>query len=126
MSRILVVDDDHAIRESVRIALSSVGIEVIGADCGERAIELFARNRFDGVIVDLMMPGIDGIETIQALRAIEPGLPAVIISGALMRDPSAPDFMRLGTRLHGVVRLAKPFTLADLLRTVHNCVAVAA
>jgi CheY-like chemotaxis protein len=127
MSRILVVDDDASIRETIRIALTSAGMDVVAVDCGERAIETMSSAAFDCAIVDLMMPGMDGLETVQALRANAPGLPAVLISGALMRaDPHAPDFLSMGCRLPGVTRLAKPFTLAELLRTVRACVAVAA
>jgi len=127
MPRILVVDDDDTIRESIRLALMSVGIESHDVDCGERALEASCRTEFDCAIVDLMMPGMDGLETIQALRENVPGLPAVLISGALMRaDPHAPDFLSMACKLPGVTRLAKPFTLAELLRTVRACVAVAA
>ena len=127
MSRILVVDDDATIRESIRIALTSGGFDVVAVEGGEHALELFPRMACDGAIVDLLMPGMDGLETIRALRALSPGLPIVIMSGALAHaDVAAPDFLRMACRLHGVARLAKPFTLAELLRTVRDSVAVAA
>ena len=127
MPRILVVDDDATIRESIRIALASAGIDAIAVDCGERALEALRGTEFDCAIIDLMMPGMGGLETIQTLRENAPGLPAVLISGALMRaDPHAPDFLSMACKLPGVTRLAKPFTLAELLRTVRACVAVAA
>jgi two-component system cell cycle sensor histidine kinase/response regulator CckA len=125
--RILVVDDDDSIRESIRIGLSCADIETVGAESGEHALEVFPRTAFDGAIVDLMMPGMDGLETIEALRALAPGLPAVLISGALMRaDPNAPDLLKMSRRLPDVARLAKPFTIDELLHTVRNCIAVAA
>ena len=127
MPRILVVDDDDAIRESIRFALMSAGIEAVEADCGEQALEASRGSAFDCAVIDLMMPGMDGLETIKVMRAHAPGLPAVLISGALMRaDPHAPDFLSMACRLPGVTRLAKPFTLAELLRTVRDCVAIAA
>jgi CheY-like chemotaxis protein len=117
--RILVVDDDAAIRESIRLALAPAGIEVTTVDSGERALEDFAHASFDGAIVDFMMPGIGGAETIRALRALRPGLPVIVVSGSLMRDESrAPDFLHLAMELAGVTHLAKPFKLSDLLRTV--------
>ena len=127
MPRILVVDDDDSIRESIRLALISAGIEAVGVENGARALEAVSRTAFDGAIIDLMMPGMDGLATIQALRELSPGLPAVMISGALMRaDPNAPDFLSMACRLPAVTRLAKPFTLSELLRTVRGCIAVAA
>ena len=127
MPRILVVDDDDSIRESIRLALSSAGIEAVGVENGPQALEAVSRTAFDGAIIDLVMPGMDGLATIQALRELSPGLPAVMISGALMRaDPDAPDFLSMACRLPAVTRLAKPFTLSELLRTVRGSIAVAA
>ena len=127
MPRILIVDDDDAIRESIRLALTSVGIEAIEANCGGQAFEVSRGRALDCAIIDLMMPGMDGLETIQALRSHMPGLPAVLISGALMlADPHAPDFLSMACRLPGVTRLAKPFTLSELLRVVRASITVAA
>jgi CheY-like chemotaxis protein len=114
--RILVVDDDDPIRESIRLALDIIGFEVITAENGERALEAFARMSFDGVMVDLMMPGMNGLETIRALRARAPDLPIVVISGSLMQTGSgAPDLLRSAIEMRGVSSLPKPFKLSDLL-----------
>ena len=122
MPRILVVDDDAPIRESVRLALNTIGIEVVAVDSGERALEAFCRAAFDGAIVDLMMPGINGLETISALRARAPGLPVIVVSGALVQDgSSASDLLRTASGLNGVATLAKPFRLSELLRTARAC-----
>jgi len=114
--RILVVDDDDAIRESIRLALTTGGMTVATAESGERALETFDA-AFDGAIVDLMMPGMNGFETIKALRARAPNLPIIVVSGALVQAGGAPDLLRLALGLHGVAILAKPFKLSDLLRT---------
>lgn len=127
MARILVVDDDDSIRELIRLALTSVGFDVVAVESGERAVEVVSATLYDAAIVDLMMPGMDGMETIQALRTRAPGLPAVIMSGALMRaDAGAPDFLRMASKLLDVTRLSKPFTLPELVRSVRGCIAVAA
>ena len=116
MPRILVVDDDDPIRESIRLALDIIGLEVVTAENGERALEAFARMPFDGAMVDLMMPGMNGLETIRALRARAPELPIVVVSGSLMQAGSGvPDLLRVATAMQGVTSLSKPFKLSDLL-----------
>ena len=114
--RILVVDDDDAIRESIRLALDTIDIEVIAVESGERALEAFGRASFDGAIVDLMMPGMNGLETIRALRLRAPDLPVVVISGSLMQTGcGVPDQLRAATEMRGVTSLPKPFKLSALL-----------
>ncbi len=116
MPRILVVDDDDPIRESIRLALDTIGIEVVAVESGERALEAFGWVPFDGAIVDLMMPGMNGLEAIRALRLRAPDLPVIVISGSLMQAGSGvPDLLRVATEMRGVTSLAKPFKLSDLL-----------
>jgi two-component system response regulator MprA len=119
--RILVVDDDDPIRESIRLALDIIGIEVVAVESGERALEAFARMPFDGAIVDLMMPGMNGVDTVRALRSRAPSLPVVLISGSLMQaSGSAPELLRAATGMVGVTSLAKPFKLSDLLNVARK------
>jgi two-component system NtrC family response regulator len=119
--RVLVVDDDDPIRESIRLALDIIGIEVVAVESGERALEAFARAPFDGAIVDLMMPGMNGLDTVLALRSRAPDLPVVVISGSLMHaSGSVPDLVRVATGMSGVTSLAKPFKLSDLLNVARK------
>jgi CheY-like chemotaxis protein len=123
VQRILVVDDDDAIRESVRLALNTIGMTVVSAESGERALEAFDM-AFDGAIIDLMMPGINGLETIKALRARAPDLPIIVVSGSLMQaGHGAEDLLRMALGMHGVAILAKPFKLSELLRAARACFA---
>jgi CheY-like chemotaxis protein len=119
--RILVVDDDDPIRESIRLALDIIGIEVVAVESGERALEAFARTPFDGAIVDLMMPGMNGADTVRALRSRAPSLPVVMISGSLMQGSgSVPELLRVATGMAGVTSLAKPFKLSELLNVARK------
>src|ERR1700754_1247001 len=118
--RILVVDDDVTIRDSIKLVLETIGIETIPAENGERALEAFERAGCDGAIVDLMMPGMSGLETVCALREKAPELPIVVVSGSLTRSSNAPELMRLATELKGVSILAKPFRLSELLQVVRE------
>jgi len=118
--RILVVDDDATIRASIKLALESGGIETILAENGERALEIFGQSRCDGAIVDLMMPGMGGLETIVALREKSAELPIIVVSGSLTRGVGVPELLRAVTELKGVTSLAKPFKLSELLQTVRE------
>lgn len=115
MPRILVVDDDDPIRESIRLALELTGIDVVLADSGERAQDACATTTFDGAIVDLLMPGMSGLETIRALRARAPGLPIIVISGSLMQGSGATDMLRSAATLPHIAVLPKPFKLSELM-----------
>ena len=69
MKRVLVCEDESAIRDFVVINLKRAGYDVLEADCGEKALALFDANRDIGVaLLDVMMPGMDGFEVCHALR----------------------------------------------------------
>ena len=65
---ILAVEDDERIRTAVRLALEDEGWDVAEAESGERALEVFGGGPFDVVLIDLMLPGIDGFELCRSLR----------------------------------------------------------
>ena len=67
-TRILAVEDDERIREAVKLALEDEGWTVEGAGSGEEAVEAFALNVPDVVLIDIMLPGIDGFELCRTLR----------------------------------------------------------
>ena len=69
MKKILVVEDEAAIREFVVINLQRAGYDVTEADCGEKALQIYAESPdFDVAVLDIMMPGIDGITVCKELR----------------------------------------------------------
>jgi DNA-binding response OmpR family regulator len=67
-TRILSVEDDERIRTAVKLALEDEGWVMEGAETGEEALELFGRNPTDVVLIDIMLPGIDGFEVCRSLR----------------------------------------------------------
>jgi two-component system, NtrC family, nitrogen regulation response regulator NtrX len=79
--RILVIDDESAIRDSMRMILEYEGYEFFGAATGEEGIGLVERESVDLVFLDIKMPGMDGLETLGKLRAVAEDLPVVMISG---------------------------------------------
>jgi len=78
-ARILVVDDDTAISEMIGIVLRGEGYEPLFAGDGQTAIEMFRSARPDLVLLDLMLPGIDGIQVCAAIRA-ESGVPIIMLT----------------------------------------------
>jgi two-component system nitrogen regulation response regulator NtrX len=79
-SRILVIDDDAAVRDSVRMILEYEKYEVIGAASGPEGIALFEKESPDLVYLDIKMPGMDGFDVLERLKAISE-VPVVMISG---------------------------------------------
>ena len=78
-SRILVVDDDHAIAEMVGIVLRGKGFDVVTAPDGASALDAFDRVGPDLVLLDLMLPGMDGIEVCRELRR-RSGVPVIMLT----------------------------------------------
>ena len=108
-SRILVVDDEPQIRRALVINLRARGYEVDVADSGERALELAARNHPDAVVLDLGLPGIDGVDVIRGLRGWSQ-VPIVVLS---VRDQESDKVAALDAGADDYV--AKPFGMDELL-----------
>src|SRR5215210_5254081 len=80
-SRILVIDDEVGIRESMRRTLEYQGYHFIGAATGQEGLALIDREAPDLVFLDIKMPGMDGLEVLERIKAINPTVPVVIVSG---------------------------------------------
>ena len=110
---VLVVDDDPQVRKSVGSLLSADGYDVAYAADGETAVEMCGQNRYDAVLSDLRMPGIDGIETFRQLRALQADLPLILMSADIS------DRERQKAREAGASALLdKPFHAAPLLELI--------
>ena len=112
MSRILLIDDDPAIRDIVRFALAREGFEVVEAADGTRGLELAARSVPDLVLLDVMMPGPDGMEVCRRLRA-RGRTPIIFLSS---RDDEIDRV--LGLELGGDDYVTKPFSPRELVARV--------
>jgi len=119
MKRILVIDDESAVRLFIRDCLEQSGYFVLEADNGHTGIAAFRQNPVDLVIVDLFMPGKEGIETIIELRKGYPNLKIVAISGGIPRY--GPDNLLLSAQMLGAdCCLSKPFSVQQLLDVVEK------
>jgi CheY-like chemotaxis protein len=124
MIRVLVVDDDKSVGMAIKTVLETAGYEVAyAADCMS-GLAAAQESECQVAMVDLFMPGIDGLETIKAFRQMKPELPIIAISGFTPRDGTgrAPDFLGMATKLGATRSLAKPFRPRDLLQAV-QCLA---
>ena len=113
-ARILVVDDNDAIRSVVSKILSGLGYEVASADNGESGLSVFLRNKFDIVLSDYEMPGMDGLALACLIKQHSPGVAVVIMTG------SGKESMISG-KINVVDEvIAKPFSLEKLDGTIRN------
>jgi CheY-like chemotaxis protein len=124
MTHVLVIDDDKSICMALEIWLRRRGCVAIVANNGRFGIETFETQPFDLAMVDIFMPGMDGIETIKRFRARSPGVPIIAMSGFTFRDSSsahAPDFLAMATKLGATACLRKPFGPAQLRAAIEAC-----
>ena len=112
----LLVDDESLVRRSARQALEQAGFQVVEAENGEQALELFSneRERFDLVIMDVSMPGPPGDLVAQQMRSMsEPSVPLILSSGYRPQ-------LELGTSGVADVFLQKPYRRSELVQTAYR------
>ena len=128
MPRILIIDDDKLVRETTRIVLSARGYDVVTVDDGKAGIAAAEAGQFDLAIVDLFMPGIDGLKVIETIRQKNPKLPMIVASGFMFGDkcPEMPNFDSMATEAGAHSTLYKPFRPDGLLRAVEQAIGAAA
>ena len=115
--RVLVVDDDAVIRELLEKTLSAYELTVDVADGGERAVELLSENHYAVVLLDLMMPGIDGFSILDRIGSGEVISPPVVL---VVTAADRAIVERLDAqRIHGIIR--KPFDPDEIARLVVAC-----
>ncbi len=113
---ILVVEDDHDLRDVLCEVLSKSGYTVEAAAEGRAGLAILRSGAVDLLITDLIMPGVEGIETIVTARKEFPHLPILAISGA----GPATTYLALAQKLGANRSLRKPFELEVLLETVRD------
>jgi two-component system OmpR family response regulator len=111
--RVLVVDDEENIRFLLESALRHFGFEVASASDGREALSAVAANRPDLIVLDVMMPGIDGFEVCRRLRAERINVPILFLTA---RDGN--DAKVMGLTLGGDDYVTKPFSLEEVVARV--------
>ncbi|MEP7122192.1 MAG: EAL domain-containing protein [Byssovorax sp.] len=115
--RLLVVDDEPAIVKAYTRVLTREGYEVRGATDGVRAKELLGEGSFDVIISDVCMPGMDGLELLRTVRAVDVDVPVVLVTGA-PTSLSASEAVESGALLY----LVKPVEFRVLLQVVEHAI----
>jgi len=114
-ARILIVDDDDALRDSLQLVLSSEDYQVVGARSGEEALEILSSAAPEIVLCDLRMPGMDGMQLLPELARRQPGATLILMS-AYGTEELALEAMKLGAYDY----LAKPFQPSEALLTIRK------
>jgi DNA-binding response OmpR family regulator len=113
--RILIVDDDASTLRSLEIVLHKAGYEVVQARSGSEAVRLWRKMGGDLVILDLLMPEKDGLQTIVELQAYSPGVRIIAMSGGADKRF---DLLGDAGMLGAVLTIRKPFSSAEMMALV--------
>jgi two-component system response regulator HydG len=116
-TRILLIDDEEDLRETLGVLLEREQLEVTAVSSGAEAIAALRERRFDLVVTDMRMPGMDGADTITALQAIDPGVRVIV---ATAYGPEALAVRRL-RGASAVIK--KPFQFQELVALVRHLLA---
>ena len=112
---IMIVDDEPSILRSLGGALEDEGFQIVAAGDGQRALKKIEEEVPDLVLLDIWMPGMDGIETLKRIRAQYPGVPVVMISGHGTIETAV-----TATKLGAFDFIEKPLSLDKTLVTIQN------
>ena len=125
MAKILVVDDDPVMRMTIQRLLEQGSHTVVSASDGQNAVSRFQNESFDLVILDIFMPGMDGLEAMRLMLKQKPDVPIIMTSGRphTPNSISEPDYLTMATKLGAVTALPKPFKPATLLAKAADCLA---
>lgn len=125
MAKILVVDDDPVMRLTMQRVLEQDGHAVALADDGRKGLAKFRAEPFDLLLLDIFMPGMDGLETMRLILGERADVPIIMTSGRPHTPGSLqePDYLTMATKLGAVSALPKPFKPAELTAKVTACLA---
>ena len=112
-NKILLVDDNEQFLSLLNKFLVSNGFEVVCSNNGVEAKELFLKFKPNLVITDIVMPDIDGIELLLAIRELNPDILVIAMSGG--NQGHADTYLQMADTLGADIIISKPFQLADLL-----------
>ena len=113
--RILIIDDEMSIRFSLKTYLSKQGYQVYDAETGEKGLELFKKHNPQVAIVDIKLPGVDGIEVLRRIKKVNPNCIVIMIT-YLSEVRLAVKSMKIGAYDY----YTKPFSLKEISESVSN------
>jgi DNA-binding NtrC family response regulator len=115
MKPILVVDDEAIVRESIRDWLKDSGYEVSVAESGEEALKLIQKQNFGVMILDLRLPGMNGIDVLKKVKVLKPDIKSIVITATMLTQEEA-------TKLGAIDYLVKPVFPDKLEELIRNTV----
>jgi DNA-binding response OmpR family regulator len=120
-TRVLIIEDDASVGAAVAMTLEREGCVAVHALDSDTAIKTFESSSFDLAIVDIFIPGNNGIELISRFKQYAPAVPLLAISGFRFRSSMDPemDFLALAANAGAAVCMRKPFTPRQLMTAVH-------
>lgn len=121
MQRILIIEDDEFVQQMLKQTFERAGYEVATASNGRIGLDLYQSTSFHVVITDLIMPDMEGIETITHLRKKNPDVKIVAISGGGRNNPQG--YLFLAEKLGAARTFTKPVDREELLTAVKDLVA---
>jgi len=110
---VLVVDDDARIRDLLKYVILKRGYKVITAESGEKAVEEVEKRHFDLIFLDLVLPGLSGVEVLQMIKAKDEKAVIVVITG-YGNDPIALEALSLGPLL----LMRKPLDISAIIKVL--------
>lgn len=113
--KVLVVDDQEGIRRLLDETCSLLGYHVVTAPSGIEAVKLAEENKFKAALIDMKMPGMNGIETLEKIYSIDPEIKA-----ALMTGYGETQFIEDAVRISPCSIIRKPFDLEDIRKFLEN------
>lgn len=106
---VLIVDDDLGIRQLMEDAIVGQGLKVVAVESGERALEELERHHFDIIFLDLVLPGLSGVDVLRAIKERNKSILVAVVTG-YGDDPIALKAMSLGP----LFLIRKPFKMSDI------------
>lgn len=116
MPRILLIEDDRHLRRALRLALEKYGYTVFEANDGREGLKAYQAQPVDLVVTDMIMPDMEGVETIRMLRKLNPVLHIIAITGGGRGAPES--YLQLAAQFGAAKVFAKPFDLGDICAAV--------
>lgn len=117
-ARVLVVEDDETLREVLHDVLTARGLQVVASSRGEEALMHAGQEPFDLIVADIRMEGINGLDTIERARELQPGIGSIVVSGYASEE----ETLR-AVRLNVAGYLKKPFKVPELMELINNYLA---
>ena len=119
MAHILVIDDDMYMRKVIQQMLERKGHTVVVEEDGVKGVRRYQKESFDLVITDIVMPEKEGLETIQELKQVAPGVKIIAVSGGALKGPPK-GYLALAKQFGAMETIEKPFSWKQLIETVNH------